>query len=92
MRPAPLYRIRFTHPESWAVGLDGGWQQLFFLAEGRCEGWISGRFRDANFPRRRLNDVVCVCVGEVRTPSDPGQAEPDLVLDVAELIWEPITD
>jgi hypothetical protein len=29
-------------------------------------------------PYRRLNDVVCVCTGEVRTPSDPGQAEPDL--------------
>jgi hypothetical protein len=34
------------------VGLDGGWQQLLFLAEGRCEGWISGRFRGANYPRR----------------------------------------
>jgi hypothetical protein len=52
MRLAPLYRIRFTYPESWAVSLDGGWQQLLFLAEGRCEGWISGRFRGANFPRR----------------------------------------
>ena len=39
MRLEPLYRIRFTYPESWAVGLDGGWQQMFFLAEGRCEGW-----------------------------------------------------
>ena len=36
MRLEPLYRIRFTYPESWAVGLDGGWQQLFFLAEGRA--------------------------------------------------------
>jgi hypothetical protein len=43
-------------------------------------------------PYRRLNDVVCVCAGEVRTPSDPGQAEPDLVIDVAELIWEPIAE
>ena len=43
-------------------------------------------------PYRRLNDVVCVCVGEVRAPSDPGRAEPDLVIDVAELIWEPIAD
>ena len=43
-------------------------------------------------PYRRLNDAVCVCVGEVRAPSDPGQAGPDLVIDVAELIWEPITD
>ena len=47
MRLEPLYRIRFTHPEGWAVGLDGGWQQLFFLAEGRCEGSITGRFRGA---------------------------------------------
>jgi hypothetical protein len=147
MRLEPLYRIRFTYPESWAVELEGGWQQLFFLAEGRCEGSITGRFRGANFPRRegaagwfrpdfravieaddgavimvewhgygrryppgrrqvvgavvhsadrdpyrRLNDVVCVCAGEVRAPSTPGQPEPDLVLDVAELIWEPITD
>jgi hypothetical protein len=38
-------------------------------------------------PYRRLNDVVCV--GEVRAPSDPGQLEPDLVIDVAELIWNP---
>jgi len=40
-------------------------------------------------PCRRLNDVVCVCVGEVRDPGDPGQPGPDLVIDVAELIWEP---
>jgi hypothetical protein len=52
MRLEPLYRIRFTYPESWAVGLDGGWQQLFFIAEGRCEGSITGRFRGANFPRK----------------------------------------
>ena len=47
MRLAPLYRIRFTYPESWAVGLDGGWQQMFFIAEGRCEGSVTGRFRGA---------------------------------------------
>jgi hypothetical protein len=43
-------------------------------------------------PYRRLNDAVCVCVGEVRAAAAPAQAEPDLVLDVAELIWEPIDD
>jgi hypothetical protein len=43
-------------------------------------------------PYRRLNDVVCVCMGEVRTPSDSGQAGPDLVIDVAELIWDPIAE
>ena len=56
MRLEPLYRIRFTYPESWAVGLDGGWQQLFFIAEGRCEGSVTGRFRGANFPRRHGSD------------------------------------
>ena len=48
MRLEPLYRIRFTYPESWAVGLAGGWQQMFFIAEGRCEGPVTGRFRGAN--------------------------------------------
>ncbi len=43
MRLEPLYRVRFTYPESWAVGLDGGWQQMFFISEGRCEGAVSGR-------------------------------------------------
>jgi hypothetical protein len=40
----------------------------------------------------RLNDVVCVCVGEVRASPQPARESPDLVLDVAELIWEPIPD
>ena len=53
MRLEPLYRIRFTYPEGWMIGLEGGWEQHLFLAEGRCEGSITGRFRGANFPRRR---------------------------------------
>src|SRR6188768_2371246 len=126
MRLEHLYRVRFSYPEGWAVELEGGWEQHFYLADGRCEGSISGRFRGANFPRRRtpdgpfcpdvravietddgatimvesqgygrayppgarqivasmlhlsdddrysrLNDAVCVCVGEVRAPKDP---------------------
>jgi hypothetical protein len=147
LRLEQLYRIRFTYPESWMIALEGGWEQHLYLAEGRCEGLVTGRFRGANFPRRqgatgpfrpdfraaietddgatimfewhgygrayppgrrqivgsvfhlsdserylRLNDVVCVCVGEVRAPSDPNQRGADLVIDVAELIWEPIAD
>jgi hypothetical protein len=147
MRLEPLYRIRYTYPEGWAVDLEGGWQQHFYLAEGRCEGSVSGRFRGANFPPRRtadgpfvpdlravietddgatimvewrgygraypvgrrqvvgsvfhlsdderyrrLNDVVCACVGEVRTPADPDAESPDIVIDVAELVWEPIPE
>ena len=146
MRLEPLYRVRFTYPESWGIELEGGWEQFLFIAEGRCEGGISGRFRGVNHPwrrtsagpfcpdiravietddgatimmeshgygraypagrrqivgsvlhlsdsdrYRRLNDVVCVCVGEVRAPAVEG-GEPDLVMDVAELVWEPVAD
>ncbi|MGA8246722.1 MAG: hypothetical protein WB797_07450 [Nocardioides sp.] len=141
-----MYRIRFTYPEGWEVELEGGWQQHLYLAEGRCEGAITGRFRGANFPQRRsgtgpfvpdlraaietdddatvyfeshgygraypagrrqivgsvlhlsdheryrrLNDVMCVCVGEVRASDDPDVGA-ELVVDVAELVWEPIAD
>lgn len=147
MRLESLYRIRFEYPEGWMVDLDGGWEQHLYLAEGRCEGSIRGRFRGANYPLRqgatgafrpdfraaietddeatilfemhgygraypagrrqivgavfhvsdddryrRLNDTVCVCVGEVRAAEDAERSSPDLVLDVAELIWEPVAD
>ena len=142
MRLEPLYRVTFRYPEHWHVALagpDGAESQHFFIAEGRCEGRIAGRFRGANHPRRRtdgaylpdfkgaietddgatilfdyrgygraypekrrqvvasathvsdderyrwLNDVVCAIAGEVR-PRDDGT---DIVLEVAELVWEP---
>jgi hypothetical protein len=146
MRLEHLYRIRFTYPEEWAITLEGGWEQHLFLAEGRCEGSVEGRFRGANFPYRRtsegpfcpdfraviatddgatimvdlqgygraypvgrrqivgavrhtsdseayrrLNDVQCVCAGEVRAASSPDDRT-DLVVDVAELVWEPIPE
>ena len=52
MRLEPLYRIRFTYPQSWSVGIAGGWEQHFYLAEGRCDGLLTGRFRGVNFPMR----------------------------------------
>ena len=146
MRLEHLYRLRFTYPEGWVVDLEGGWQQFFFLAEGTCEGSVTGRFRAANTPLRRteagpfvpdmrgvietgdgatimfeshgygrpypaearqivasvlhlsghpeyarLNDVVCVCTGEVRAGRGPAGSS-ELVVDVAELVWEPIGD
>ena len=145
MRLEQLYRLRFVYPSGWDVELEGGWQQHFYLAEGSCEGALTGRFRAANYPLRRtsegpfqpdmrgvietddgatvmfeshgygrahpvgkrqivgtvlhlsdapdyrrLNDVVCVCVGEVRSVVDGPDPGTHLVLDVAELIWEPI--
>jgi hypothetical protein len=147
MRLEQLYRIRFTYSESWAVELEGGWEQHLFFADGRCDGSVNGRFRGVNFPQRRtaegpfrpdfraaidtddgatilvewhgygraypegrrqvvgsllhlsdspdyrrLNDVVCVCVGEVRVPDDGDRRSSTLVLDVAELVWEPIAE
>ncbi len=143
MRLEPLYRLRFTYPEEWSVevaGEDGVESAWFFLAEGRCDGALAGRFRGANHPRRRtdrtylpnfqgvietddgatvlvdlrgygraypvgrrqivgwathlsdderyrwLNDVVCAVTGEVRA------AEGELVVDVAELVWEPLAE
>lgn len=41
---------------------------------------------------RRLNDVVCVCTGEVRASKDVDRESPDLVIDVSELIWEPLAE
>ena len=43
-------------------------------------------------PYRRLNDVVCACAGEVRAPRDPDQEGPELVVDVAGRVWEPVAD
>lgn len=41
-------------------------------------------------PYNRLNDAVCA--DEIRAPSDPSQTGPNLVIDITELIWEPIAD
>ena len=41
---------------------------------------------------RRLNDVVCVCVGEVRAPENPNRNSSDLIIDVAELVWESVAE
>jgi hypothetical protein len=35
---------------------------------------------------------VCVCVGEARAPDDPNRDSSDVVIEVAEPIWEPIAE
>jgi hypothetical protein len=82
-----LYRIRFTYPEGWAVGLGGEWEQYFDIAEGQYEGVISGRFRGANYPRRRARRNVSV--GEVQAREE---GPSDLVVDVAKLVWEAVAE
>ena len=98
MRLDSLYRAEFTYPEAWAIDLEGaaGTEgQHFFIAEGRCaypEGRrqiVGSATHLADDERYRwLNDVVCVCTGEVRLRPDESGA--DLVLEVAELLWEPM--
>ena len=56
MRLEPLYRVRFSYSGGWSADLagpDSAEGRFFFLAEGRCEGRISGLFRGANHPHRR---------------------------------------
>jgi hypothetical protein len=43
-------------------------------------------------PYSRLNDAVCVTIGEVRSAPESSDEGPTLVVDVAELIWEPIAE
>lgn len=56
MNLKPLYRVRFRYPRGWSVALattDSTEGQHFLVAEGECEGRISGTFHGANHPRRR---------------------------------------
>jgi Protein of unknown function (DUF3237) len=146
MRLEPLYVVRFSYSGGWGAdlaGSDSAEGLYFFLAEGRCEGRVSGLFRGANHPNRRsdgtflpdfqgvietddgaevlfdykgygwaypvgrrqivtsathlsederyrwLNDSLSVGVGEVRWQEE-GPTE--LVIEWAELVWEPPSD
>ena len=55
MRVSPLYRVEFSYPEHYEI--DGPDVGGIFLAEGRCEGALTGRFRGLNHPRLRFDDV-----------------------------------
>jgi hypothetical protein len=55
MRLEPLYRLEFRYAEHYKV--DGPDVGGIYLAEGRCEGALAGRFRGLNHPRLRPDDV-----------------------------------
>jgi len=55
VRLSPLYRVEFSYPEHYEI--DGPDVGGIFLAEGRCEGALTGRFRGLNHPRLRFDDV-----------------------------------
>jgi hypothetical protein len=61
MRLEPIYRARFTAPESWSVelrGPHGSEAQNLLFVEGRCEGRVAASLRAANFPRRRADGTL----------------------------------
>ncbi len=63
MQLKPLYTVQFFYPDGWAVKLKDPAEaksttteeEHFYFAEGRCEGTISGEYRGANHPRRRVD-------------------------------------
>jgi len=60
----------------------GGYGRAYPAGRRQIVGWVKHLSADERY--RRLNDVVCACAGEVRA------AEGELVLEVAELVWEPV--
>ena len=55
-----LYRMTLSYSKGWSVNLaksDSAESQHFFLADGRCEGRISGSFHAANHPLQRGDGV-----------------------------------
>jgi hypothetical protein len=65
MQLRPLYTVRFFYPKGYGVEVknpadktaSGKEQEMFFFAEGTCEGIISGNFKGANHPRRRADNA-----------------------------------
>jgi hypothetical protein len=55
VRLEPLYRVEFSYPEHYDIG--GPDVGSVFVAEGRCEGTLTGRFRGLNHPRLRPDNV-----------------------------------
>ncbi len=68
MQLKPLYTVRFRYPDGWEVKLKdsaGGKSEAteeehFYFAEGKCEGVISGEFRAANHPHRRVDKAFAM--------------------------------
>ena len=68
-----------------------GWFRSSHSASALAQACLNALPADRD-PYRRPDDAACVCAGEVHVPADPAQPGPDLVIEVAELVWEPIAD
>lgn len=67
MQLKPLYTVRFFYPNGWEVKLkdpnDSSTtteEEHFYFAEGKCEGALSGEFRGANHPHRRVDKTFAM--------------------------------
>ncbi|HEV2138841.1 MAG TPA: DUF3237 family protein [Nitrososphaerales archaeon] len=68
MQLKPLYTVRFSYPEAWEVKLKDTSEnnsvvteeEHFLFAEGKCEGVVSGEFREANHPHRRVDKTFAM--------------------------------
>ena len=76
MQLKPLYTIRFFYPDGWEVKIRDPAEQSsqtteeehFYFPEGRCEGAISGEFRGANHPHRRVDKTFAMNIqGFIKT-------------------------
>jgi hypothetical protein len=71
MKLGPLYRVTFKYTQVWGSKLadSENTESLYFmLAEGRCEGRITGSFRGANHPLRRSDGTyIPDCQGVIET-------------------------
>jgi hypothetical protein len=55
LRLDPLYRARFAYTEEYDIGAPDA--RGVFVAEGRCEGKLTGRLRGMNHPRVRTDGM-----------------------------------
>ena len=90
----PRRRTDLTYQPDFdgVIETDDGATILFHLSgrgrphDGHVVGFVTHVASDDRF--RWLNDAVCALAGEIH-PEDDGT---DIVLDVAELVWEPLPD
>jgi hypothetical protein len=61
MRLEPVYQMVFRYSHEWSVALAGDSTESnhLFLAEGHCDGRISGQMQGVNHPRRRGDGTYC---------------------------------
>lgn len=79
MQLKPLYTVRFHYPDGWEVKLRGQAgaedvateEEHFYFAEGACEGAVTGQFRGANHPHRRIDKAFVMNLqGFIKTEDD----------------------